>query len=76
MGDQAIKEAEIQGKEVRVVASSEDREFTYIPHPIDLDRDYAFLHLTSKQHHPRDSMEELPERSPDASGERHVIRYL
>jgi phosphoserine aminotransferase len=43
----AIKEAEIQGKNVRVVASSEDREFTYIPRGIDVDGNYSYLHLTS-----------------------------
>ncbi|HAA03402.1 MAG TPA: 3-phosphoserine/phosphohydroxythreonine transaminase [Syntrophobacteraceae bacterium] len=43
----AIKEARIQEKEVRVVASSEDREFTYIPRAIPVDGRAAYLHLTS-----------------------------
>jgi len=43
----AIKEARIQGKDVRVVASSEDREYTYIPKEIKVDPDAAYLHLTS-----------------------------
>jgi phosphoserine aminotransferase len=43
----AIKEAKIQGKNVRVVASSEDREYTYIPESIPIDEDAAFLHITS-----------------------------
>ncbi|SHE45937.1 phosphoserine aminotransferase apoenzyme [Desulfacinum infernum DSM 9756] len=43
----AIKEAKIQGKKVRVVASSEDREYTYIPESIPIDEDAAFLHITS-----------------------------
>lgn len=43
----AIKEAEIQGKPVRVVASSKDRDYTYIPKQIDLDPDAAYLHITS-----------------------------
>ncbi len=43
----AIKEARIVGKDVRVLASSEDKEFTYIPKNIDVDPDAAYLHLTS-----------------------------
>lgn len=43
----AIKEAKIQGEEVRVVASSEDREYTYIPKQIKVDPGAAYLHITS-----------------------------
>lgn len=43
----AIKEAKIQGKQVRVSASSEDREFTYIPNDFQVGSDAAYLHLTS-----------------------------
>jgi len=43
----AIKEAQILGKQVRVVASSEDRDFTYIPRDISLNEDAAYLHITS-----------------------------
>jgi phosphoserine aminotransferase len=43
----AIKEAKIQGKDVRVIASSEDSEYTYIPKEIKVDPDAAYLHLTS-----------------------------
>ena len=43
----AIKEAQILGKKVRVVASSEDRDFTYIPRDIGLNEDAAYLHITS-----------------------------
>jgi phosphoserine aminotransferase len=42
----AIKEAKGLGKDVRVVASSEDKEFTYIPE-VPVDQDAAYLHLTS-----------------------------
>ena len=44
----AIKEARLLG-EARVAASSEDRDFTYIPAPDvwELDPDAAFLHFTS-----------------------------
>ncbi len=43
----AIKEAEIQGKDVRVIASSEDRDFSYVPTEFDVHRDAAYLHFTS-----------------------------
>ena len=43
----AIKEAEIQGKSVRVVASSEDKNYSYIPQNISFSEDAAFVHLTS-----------------------------
>ncbi len=43
----AIKEARIQGKQVNVIASSEDREYTYIPGQFEVDPDAAYLHLTS-----------------------------
>jgi phosphoserine aminotransferase len=43
----AIKEARICGKETRVVASSEDAQFTYIPEKIDFNSDAAYLHITS-----------------------------
>jgi phosphoserine aminotransferase len=43
----AIKEARTLGKDVRVVASSEDREFTYIPENIPVDPGAAYLHVTS-----------------------------
>jgi phosphoserine aminotransferase len=43
----AIKEALIQGKDVRVIATSEDREFSYIPADYTVDQDAAYLHFTS-----------------------------
>jgi phosphoserine aminotransferase len=43
----AIKEAKILGRDVRVVASSEDRDFSYIPKGFEVARDAAYLHLTS-----------------------------
>ncbi len=43
----AIKEARIQNLDVRVVASSEDREYTYIPLKVQGNPDAAYLHLTS-----------------------------
>ncbi|MBN1847262.1 MAG: 3-phosphoserine/phosphohydroxythreonine transaminase [Deltaproteobacteria bacterium] len=43
----AIKEAKIQGKDVRVIASSEDKNFSYIPKDYKVDGDAAYLHFTS-----------------------------
>jgi phosphoserine aminotransferase len=43
----AIKEAKALGKSVRVVASSEDESFSYIPKGIKVNPDAAYLHLTS-----------------------------
>lgn len=43
----AIKEAEIQKKPVRVVASSEDRNFAYIPKDIPFSKDAVYAHITS-----------------------------
>jgi phosphoserine aminotransferase len=43
----AIKEAEILGKRVQVVASSEDQNFAYIPKDISFNQDAVFAHITS-----------------------------
>jgi phosphoserine aminotransferase len=43
----AIKEAEIQGKSINVVASSEDGNFAYIPDPIAFNPDAVYAHITS-----------------------------
>jgi len=43
----AIKEAQILGKDVRVVAGSQDREYTYIPEGFEVAPDAAYLHITS-----------------------------
>jgi phosphoserine aminotransferase len=43
----AIKEAKIQGRDVRVIASSEDRGYSYIPDEFQVDKEAAYLHLTS-----------------------------
>ncbi len=45
--NKAIKEAGIQGKEVKVVASSEDKNFSYIPKEISFSPDAAYAHITS-----------------------------
>jgi phosphoserine aminotransferase len=43
----AIKEARIQGKAVKVVASSEDKNFSCIPKGISFSSDAAYAHITS-----------------------------
>jgi len=43
----AIKEARIQGKDVRVIATSEDKDFSYIPVDDTVDEDTSYLHFTS-----------------------------
>jgi phosphoserine aminotransferase len=43
----AIKEAQIQGKDVRVIATSQDRDFSYLPTDFRVDKDASYLHFTS-----------------------------
>ncbi len=43
----AIKEAKIQGLDTRVLASSEDKNFSYIPYDVKEDGSAAYLHFTS-----------------------------
>jgi len=43
----AIQEARIQGKNIQVVASSEDKNFSYIPENISFNPDAAYCHITS-----------------------------
>jgi phosphoserine aminotransferase len=43
----AIKEARIQKKDVKVIASSEDRDFSYIPQAFKVSQDASYLHFTS-----------------------------
>lgn len=43
----AIKEAEILGKSIQVVASSEDENFSYIPQNIQFNQDAVYVHITS-----------------------------
>jgi phosphoserine aminotransferase len=43
----AIKEARTQGKDVEVIASSKDRDYTYIPKDFVVPPDAAYLHITS-----------------------------
>ena len=43
----AIKEAKLQKKDVRVIASSEDKNFSYIPEEVSEDGKASYLHITS-----------------------------
>jgi phosphoserine aminotransferase len=43
----AIKEAEIQGKTITVAASSEDKNFSYIPKNIRFNSKAVYIHITS-----------------------------
>jgi len=43
----AIKEAQIQGKDVRIIATSEDKGFSYLPTDYTVDRQASYLHFTS-----------------------------
>ena len=43
----AIKEARIEGKTIQVIASSEDKKFSYIPKNIAFSKDAAYVHFTS-----------------------------
>lgn len=43
----AIAEAKKLGKKVNVIASSEDEQFSYIPKEIKVNRDAAYVHITS-----------------------------
>ena len=43
----AIKEAQIQGRSINIVASSADRNYSYIPRDIKFNEDAVFVHLTS-----------------------------
>jgi phosphoserine aminotransferase len=43
----AIKEAKIQEKDVHVIASSEDKDYAYIPNDYRVDEEASYLHFTS-----------------------------
>jgi phosphoserine aminotransferase len=45
----AIKEAEIQKKEVRIIASSKDRGYSYIPKDFAVNPDASYVHITSNE---------------------------
>ena len=43
----AIKEAAVLGKSVKVIASSEDKNFSYIPSKVPVNKDAVYVHITS-----------------------------
>lgn len=43
----AIKEAQIQGKDVRIIPTSEDKDFSTLPTDFTVDRQASYLHFTS-----------------------------
>jgi len=57
----AIKEAQIQNKPIKVVASSEDKNFCYIPRDIPFNDDAAYVHLTSNNTIKGTQFESLPD---------------
>jgi phosphoserine aminotransferase len=69
----AIKEAQILKKSHRVIASSEDRNFSYIPQSFSVNHDAAYLHVTSN------NTIEGTQWSPFQAGTfrlfRHVLRH-
>ena len=61
----AIKEASIQGKEVRVIASSEDKGFSFIPGGFQVDGAASYLHITSNNTIKGTQWASFPEVSSD-----------
>ncbi len=59
----AIKEAQIQKKNVRIPASSADKEYTYIPDNIPINEDGAYLHITSNNTIRGTQFKEFPKTS-------------
>ena len=57
----AIQEAEKLGKHVKVIASSEDENFTYIPKDIKVSPDATYLHITTNNTIRGTEFHEFPE---------------
>ena len=57
----AIQEAEKLGKQVKVIASSEDENFTYIPKDIKVSPDATYLHITTNNTIRGTEFHEFPE---------------
>lgn len=60
----AIKEAKILSKEVRVIASSEDRNFSCIPKFLQVDHNASYLHFTSNNTIRGTQWAEFPKAGP------------
>ena len=72
----AIKEARTLGKEVRVVATSEEMEFTFIPERVPAQSGCSVSAHNLEQHYPGHPVEELPGSGGCASYQRHVLRHI
>lgn len=59
----AIKEAQIQKKNVTIAASSEDKDFSYIPKNIRFTKDAKYVHLTSNNTIKGTQYHEFPDTS-------------
>ncbi len=57
----AINEARIQNKPIKVAASSEDKNFCYIPKDIPFNKDAVYVHLTSNNTIKGTQFETLPD---------------
>jgi phosphoserine aminotransferase len=57
----AIKEVQIQNKDHRVVASSDDKDFSYIPKDIEFSKDAKYVHLTSNNTIKGTQFQEFPD---------------
>ena len=57
----AIKEAQILGKSINVVASSADKNYSYIPQDINFNKEAGFVHLTSNNTIKGTGWSEFPE---------------
>ncbi|MBN2032740.1 MAG: 3-phosphoserine/phosphohydroxythreonine transaminase [Deltaproteobacteria bacterium] len=60
----AIKEAKHLGKDVHVIASSEDKNFAYIPKTFHVDEDASYLHFTSNNTIKGTQWAEFPKSGP------------
>lgn len=59
----AIKEAQIQGKTIQVVATSEEKNFSYIPRDILFNKDAVYTHITSNNTIKGTQWHEFPDTS-------------
>ena len=58
----AIKEAQIQGKDVRVIATSEEKDFSYLPYDYTVDKQASYLHFTSNNTIKGTQWQQFPDR--------------
>jgi phosphoserine aminotransferase len=58
----AITEAQIQGKDVRVIATSEEKDFSYLPYDYTVDKQASYLHFTSNNTIKGTQWQQFPDR--------------